>query len=81
MARVIGVPPAVADPVAIMTAETRPLTYRVREVAQLLGVSPDSIYDAVNRGEIRYLRFGRAIRIPKFVVDEMVGEAGEATRA
>jgi len=54
------------------------LTYRVREAAQLLGVSPDSIYDAVNRGEIRYLRFGRTIRIPKFVVDEMVGRSAEA---
>ena len=78
MARDIGAATAVADPAAIMTAEKRPLTYRVREAAQLLGVSPDSIYDAVNRGEIRYLRFGRTIRIPKFVVDEMVGRSAEA---
>jgi len=81
MAQVIERATAPADLIAVTTAATRPLTYRVREAAQLLGVSPDSIYDAVNRGEIRHLRFGRAIRIPKFVVDEMVGEAGEATKA
>jgi len=71
-------PPPSPIPSLSMTAETCALTYRVREAAQLLGVSPDSIYDAVNRGEIRYLRFGRTIRIPKFVVDEMVGRSAEA---
>ena len=78
MARVMAEPPPSPIPSLSMTAETCPLTYRVREAAQLLGVSPDSIYDAVNRGEIRYLRFGRTIRIPKFVVDEMVGRPAEA---
>ncbi len=54
-------------------AELAPRTYTVDQAAKLLGVSRDAVYDAVARGEIRYLRFGRAIRIPKVVIDEMVG--------
>lgn len=40
-------------------------TMTVEEVARLLGVSRDAVYDAVARGEIAAIRLGRLIRIPR----------------
>ncbi len=57
-----GSPSAVADP---QTGE-RYLT--VREVAERLRLSTDTVYEAVKRGEIPHVRVSNAIRIPASAV-------------
>jgi excisionase family DNA binding protein len=43
--------------------------FTVKEYADLARVSPNAIYELVRRGEVPFVRFGAAIRIPR--------EAGE----
>lgn len=50
-------------------SERRTLT--VLEVAQALGVGRQTIYDAIERGEIRCIRIGRRIVVPRDVLAEM----------
>lgn len=52
------------------------LTYSVREAAQVLGLSRNSAYQAVLRGEIHHVRIGRRILIPRVQLDRMLAEAG-----
>jgi excisionase family DNA binding protein len=42
-----------------------PLTFSVDEVAHLLGLSRSATYDAIARGEIPALRFGRRIVVAR----------------
>jgi excisionase family DNA binding protein len=49
------------------------LTYTVSEVAALVGISRASAYELVHAGEIRAVRFGRRIVIPRAVVEELLG--------
>ena len=44
---------------------TERLTLTVVEAADLLGVSRNSLYEAVRRGEVPHLRIGRRIVIPR----------------
>ena len=39
--------------------------YTVRDAARLLDVSEDMVRDMLNRGEMRFKKFGRLIRIPE----------------
>ena len=50
-----------------------PTTLSVDEYAALVGVSRDAVYDAVRRGEIRAVRVGRLIRIPRQPVLDALG--------
>lgn len=50
---------------------TAPLTYRVEEFAELLGVSPGCVYGMVARGEVRHVRAGRRVLIPRAVLAEI----------
>lgn len=50
-----------------------PLVYKVEQVAQLLNVDRKTVYDLVKSGELRSVRLGRAIRIPKAAVREYLG--------
>ncbi len=52
------------------------LAIRVPELAATLGVSLAQAYVMVNRGEVRSVRSGRAILIPRTAVQEFLdGEA------
>jgi excisionase family DNA binding protein len=44
----------------------------VKEVAAILRVGRNQLYQAVTRGEIRAIRIGRTIRIPKTTVLELL---------
>lgn len=55
-------------------ADDRPLTYSVEAAAALLGVSKDTLYRAVNRGDIIAIRFGRAVQIPAHVIDRLLAD-------
>jgi len=44
----------------------------VREVADRLRISPDAVYGAVTRGELRAIRIGRAYRIREEAYEEWI---------
>lgn len=46
------------------------LTMTVDEAAALIGVSRNTLYEAIRRGEVPHLRMGRRIIIPKARFDE-----------
>ena len=48
------------------------LTYTVSEASKVLGIGRTKMYELVNSGEIRSIRFGDAIRISKTYVDELI---------
>ena len=52
---------------------TAPLPYTVAEAAALLRVSGNLIRRSIDRGEIPAIRLGRVIRIPRHVVDGLLG--------
>ena len=46
-------------------------TFTVAEFAELLGVGRQTVYDACARGELRHVRLGARIVIPRSVLAEM----------
>jgi excisionase family DNA binding protein len=50
------------------------LTLTVEEAAEILGISRSSAYEAVGRGEIPSLRFGKRIVIPRAALFRLVDE-------
>ena len=48
-------------------------TFSVSEVAALLGVSRDTVYQCVSTGEIPALRLGRRLLIPRAALVRMLG--------
>ena len=48
------------------------LTYTVEEAAQLLGISRNSAYEAVRRGELPTIRLGRRILIPRSRLEDLL---------
>jgi excisionase family DNA binding protein len=49
------------------------LTITVDEAAAKLGIGRSAAYEAVRRGEIPHLRFGRRIQIPVARLAELLG--------
>jgi excisionase family DNA binding protein len=49
----------------------------VVEAGKLLGLSKNSSYEAVARGQIPALRFGRRIVVPKAALERLLAEAGD----
>lgn len=68
-----------------MTAAPASATYRVEEAAQLLGVSPWGLYEAIRRNEppCPVIRCGRRILVPRRPLDALLGlsEASDAHRS
>lgn len=52
--------------------DTSKLAYNVREASKLLGLSLNSMYKAINDGEIPHVRIGSRILIPKSKLDQML---------
>jgi excisionase family DNA binding protein len=48
-----------------VTLASLPEVLTVREAAKLLRVGRNQLYQAVERGQLRAVRIGRSIRIPK----------------
>lgn len=48
------------------------LTFTVEEVASILGISRNSAYEAVRRGEIPTIRLGRRILIPRSRLEDLL---------
>ena len=61
-----------------MDANARPMTLSVPEAGRQLGISRNSAYEAVRRGELPVVRFGRLIRVPMAALERLLAEAGKA---
>lgn len=51
-------------------------TMTVEEAARVLGISRSSAYECVRRGELRAVRLGRRLVVPRLVVEQLL--AGDA---
>jgi excisionase family DNA binding protein len=49
---------------------TTPRPWKVREVAAILRCGRNQAYELIQRGEIRLVRIGRAIRVTREALDE-----------
>jgi excisionase family DNA binding protein len=56
-------------------ARKRPDTYSVPEAGRIVGLGKNASYDAVRRGELPVLRFGRILRVPRAALERMLGKA------
>ncbi len=63
-----------------MTSNRR-MALKVREAAETLGVGRDAIYNAINRGEIRAIRFGGTLLVPQAELDRILGTPPEPDTA
>lgn len=48
----------------------------VDEVASRWGLNRKTVYELIQRGELPSRRFGRSLRIPRAVVEEMESQGG-----
>lgn len=55
-----------------------PATYTVEEAAEVIGISRNSAYEAIKRGEIPSIKIGRRILVPKDALHRMLSEARTA---
>jgi len=51
----------------------RPVVYTIREVADILKVSVRTVQRMIRRGDIRAVKIGGSVRIPKEALDEVLG--------
>ena len=55
------------------------LVVTVNETAKMLGISRNSAYEGVRRGEIPSIRIGKRLLIPRLALEEMLGRKSENT--
>lgn len=53
-------------------AEPESLTFTVSEAARVLGISRTTAYECVRTGELRAVRLGRRLVVPKVAVAELL---------
>jgi excisionase family DNA binding protein len=63
-------------------AEREKLLYTIREVEDVLGVSRATVYNLIERGDLRRVKVGKSARIPRTSIVEYVerleSECGDA---
>jgi excisionase family DNA binding protein len=55
-----------------MQEKLSPLTYRIEEAAQLLGIGRNHCYEAAKRGDIPSVRIGKRLLVPKAALDRLL---------
>lgn len=56
------------------SAEGTPrLAYRVTEVATMLGLGTDLVYELVRTGQLASVKAGKALLVPRHVLDKFLG--------
>jgi excisionase family DNA binding protein len=50
--------------------------YKAEEVARRLQVSKNHVYELIKSGQLRHVRLGAAIRVPRSAVEELLGGHG-----
>ncbi len=56
----------------IRSLDALPVTLRVEELMPVLGIGRNSAYELVRSGQIRSIRIGRKIRVPRDAVAEFL---------
>jgi len=56
------------------------LCYRPAEVATLLGVSRNHVYNLINRGELRSVNIGRTVSVPTSEIERTLANWRAAAR-
>lgn len=64
-----------------MIDQLKPLTYKIEEAAQLLGIGRNHCYEAARRGDIPSIRIGRRLLIPRAALDRMLESPADPSRA
>lgn len=67
-----------ADGARVSSLADLPLVLSAEETADVLRVSKWQIYEAVKRGEIRAVRLGRCLRIPREEIARLLGGPPDA---
>jgi excisionase family DNA binding protein len=80
-ARIGGVPVMFAGACRTWEVAMDRWTVTVEEAAQMLGVSRSSAYECVRRGELRALRLGRRLVVPRSALEELLGGTPAAPSA
>ena len=60
------------------TSRPEAKTVGVKDAARELGVSPATLYNAIKANRFPHIKVGSSIRIPKVVLDGMLGGSGDA---
>jgi excisionase family DNA binding protein len=55
------------------------MTYTAAQAAKALGISRNSVYELLRRGELRSVRIGHRLIIPKAAIAELVGDGEPAS--
>jgi excisionase family DNA binding protein len=71
----------VQPPASLGALTALPEVLTAREAAAVLRVGRNQLYQAVARGEIRAVRIGRTIRIPKYALLDLLSPGGPPGRA
>lgn len=58
-----------------MQGETQPQFYRVREVAERLGISTSTVYNLIESGHFAHAKVGRTVLIPRGDFDRYLAKA------
>lgn len=64
-----------------MVDKTEPEMLLVSEVQERLRLSRNGVYDAIARGEIPSIRFGRRILVPRAALERLIASAGAPAEA
>ena len=80
-ARIGGVPVMFAGACRTWEVAMDRWTVTVEEAAQMLGISRSSAYECVRRGELRALRLGRRLVVPRSALEELLGGTPGAAAA
>ena len=64
-----------AEPTSI---DSLPLTLRVEELMPILGIGRNTAYELVRSGQLRSIRVGRQIRVPKNALIDFLAGNGNA---
>jgi excisionase family DNA binding protein len=76
-----GTPAAITKRAPESLAADQRLTWTVPEVAQLLGISKDSAYEAARRGELPIRMIGRRMLVPRAALLRLLDGSHTAEQA
>jgi len=60
----------------LLEQSAKSLAFSASEVAKLLGISKNIVYEAIYTGQIPSIRWGKRILIPRVALMKMLEEAG-----
>ncbi len=59
----------------------RPLLVSVQDAAGLLGIGRTTLYELIRQGDVRPIRIGRCVRIPRRELEEFVERLVDESRS